>query len=135
MELNGVEVRKKVDQSFEALHVASGRVAHGLTQEEALAAMKDLLALGDEQELTSQQFSGLGKEIAEFVEGPVSDMLALHSGFARLVAYHDGMAHIKLGGGCQGCPSSTLTLLGYVRQALQEEFGEEKLIDVVPEVD
>jgi Fe/S biogenesis protein NfuA len=59
-------------------------------------------------------------------------MLALHSGFARLEAYESGVAHIRLGGGCQGCPSSTLTLIQGVQTQLQEQFGEETVSDVVP---
>jgi Fe-S cluster biogenesis protein NfuA len=59
-------------------------------------------------------------------------MLALHSGFARLEAYEGQAAHIRLGGGCQGCPSSTLTLVHGVQQMLQEKFGEDVVTDVIP---
>ena len=59
-------------------------------------------------------------------------MLAFHSGFARLEAFDNGIAHIRLGGGCQGCPSSTMTLLNGVQQQLHERFGEESIVDIVP---
>jgi Fe/S biogenesis protein NfuA len=135
-DLQSVVISKKVDGSFQAVHVPSGKVAHGLTKEEAEEEMRTLLGMTDEgsfaEPLTSDTFSGDAKEIALFLEGPVSEMLALHSGFARLDAYESATAHIRLGGGCQGCPSSTLTLLNGVQQMLQEKFGEEKVMDVVP---
>jgi len=56
----------------------------------------------------------------------------MHSGFARLEGYENAVAHIRLGGGCQGCPSSTITLLNGVLSQLQDEFGEEKIQEVIP---
>lgn len=136
-ELQSVVIAKKLDGSWQATHVPSGKVAHGLSKEEAEDSMRGLLGMDDTGEfsgepLTSPRFSSLQKEIAEFLEGPVSEMLALHSGFARLEAYEAGQVHIRLGGGCQGCPSSTMTLVNGVFQMLQERFGEEAISDVVP---
>ncbi|TWW08159.1 hypothetical protein E3A20_27140, partial [Planctomyces bekefii] len=126
------------DGSWQAVHVPSGKVAHGLTKEEAEDSMREQLgisAAGEFQEpLTSDRFTGLAQEMALFLEGPVSDMLKLHSGFARLEAYESSMAHIRLGGGCQGCPSSTMTLVNGVQQMLVEKFGEDAVTDVVPVV-
>jgi Fe-S cluster biogenesis protein NfuA len=59
-------------------------------------------------------------------------MLSYHSGFARLEAYESAVAHIRLGGGCQGCPSSTITLINGVQQQLIEKFGDENILDIVP---
>ena len=136
-DLQSVVISKKVDGSWQATHVPSGKVAHGLTKDEAEDAMRTLLGIDEQgsfsaEPLTNDQFSGTAKEIALYLEGPVSEMLALHSGFARLEAYDNATAHIRLGGGCQGCPSSTLTLVHGVQQMLQEKFGEEAVTDVVP---
>lgn len=134
--LQSVVISQKLDGSWQAVHVPSGRVAHGLTKDEAEDAMREALgvdAKGDFGEpLTSDRFSGLAKEIALYLEADVSDMLKLHSGYARLEGYESSMAHIRLGGGCQGCPSSTMTLVNGVQQMLQEKFGEEAVTDVVP---
>ena len=134
--LHSVEVTEKLDGSWEAVHVPSGRMAHGLTKDEAEEAMRQLLGMGDDGEfnepLTSDRFSGLGKDIALYLEGPISEMLAFHSGFARLEAFQDGIASIRLGGGCQGCPSSLMTLANGVKDQLQEQFGEESVIDILP---
>ncbi|MEN9833943.1 MAG: hypothetical protein RL011_136 [Pseudomonadota bacterium] len=137
-QLQSVVISTKADGSWQAVHVPSGKVAHGLTKEEAEDSMRDLLGMSEQggfvEPPTSDRFSGLAKDIAEFLEGQVSDMLAFHSGFARLEAFESGVAHIRLGGGCQGCPSSTLTLMNGVQQQLQERFGEDSIIDIVPVV-
>ncbi len=136
-ELQSVVIAKKLDGSWQATHVPSGKVAHGLSKEEAEDGMRELLGIDDAggfgaEPLTSDRFSGLSKDIAVFLEGPVSEMLAMHSGFARLEAYDAGQTHIRLGGGCQGCPSSTMTLVNGVFQLLQEKFGDETITDIIP---
>ncbi len=135
-DLQSVVISKKVDGSWQAVHVPSGKVSHGLSKDEAENEMRTLLGLNDEgsfeEPLTSDRFSGVAQDVALFLEGPVSEMLALHSGFARLEALENSMAHIRLGGGCQGCPSSTLTLLNGVQQQLIEKFGEEVIAEVIP---
>ncbi len=135
-DLNSVVISQKVDGSWQALHVPSGKVSHGLSKDEAESEMQTLLGMGGDgkftEPLTSDRFSGVAQEIALYLEGPVSTMLALHSGFARLEAYEGGLAHIRLGGGCSGCPSSTLTLVHGVQKELVEEFGEDVILDVVP---
>ncbi len=137
--LQAVSIKEKLDGSWQALHEPSGRVTHGLTQAEAEDAMRYLLGMASSGEfgepLTSPRFEGTGFDIATHLEGPVSQMLALHSGFARLEAYQDGIATIRLGGGCEGCPSSRITLMNGVKRDLQDKFGEEVVIDVFPILD
>ncbi len=135
-DLNSVVISQKADGSWQAVHVPSGKTTHGLTKDEAEESMREGLGLNGDGQFdeppTSEQYSGKAQEIAQYLEGPVTDMLKLHSGYARLEAYDDGVAHIRLGGGCKGCPSSTLTLLNGVQQMLQERFGEEAIVDVIP---
>ena len=135
-DLNSVITSKKADGSWQSVHVPSGKVTHGITAQESQDAMRDLLGMDDsggfDEPLTSDRFDGSGKDIALFLEGEVSDMLALHSGFARLEAFQGNVAHIRLGGGCKGCPSSTMTLLNGVKNQLQDKFGEEVVGEVIP---
>jgi len=109
--LQGVRFTEKADGSWEAIHEASGKVSHGLTEAEATDSMKNLLEMND-----------------------VSKQLAIHSGFARLESFESGIAFIKLGGGCSGCPSSAITLINGVKTELQEKFGEEVVVDVAPSI-
>ena len=135
-DIKAVEYSQKVDGSWQALHIPSGKISHGLTREEAEKAMAKTLGMDDlgdfDEPITSDRFEGVSKDIALHLEGPVSDMLAAHAGFARLEAYQDGLATIRLGGGCEGCPSSRLTLANGVLVDLQDKFGEDVIIDVQP---
>lgn len=137
--LQGVVSSQNDDGTWQAYHEASGRHTVGASQNEAETAMKELLGMTEDgqfdEPLTSDLFEGTAREIALYLEGPVSNMLALHSGFARLEAYQEGMATIRLGGGCQGCPSSRITLLNGVLRDLQDHFGEDVIVDVQPVLD
>ena len=138
-ELQSVEFTEKVDGSWEARHLPSSRVTLGLSKSEAADEMKNLLGMDESGEftepLTSDRFEGVGRKIAIYLEGPVSQMLAFHSGFARLEAYENSIASIRLGGGCQGCPSSMITLASGVKKELQDEFGEDVVLDVLPVIE
>ncbi|MFW7382036.1 MAG: NifU family protein [Oligoflexus sp.] len=137
--LQGVVSSQNDDGTWQAYHEASGRKTEGANQSEAEAAMRELLGMATDgsfdEPLTSDLFEGLAQEIALYLEGPVSNMLALHSGFARLEAYQEGLATIRLGGGCQGCPSSRITLMNGVLRDLQDQFGEDVIVDAQPVLD
>jgi len=135
-ELQSVVIDQIENGTWQAVHVPSGKTSGGASKEEAEDEMRKLLGMDETGDfgdpLTSQQFDGKAKEIAVFLEGPVSEMLAMHSGFARLEKYDECIAYIRLGGGCQGCPSSTMTLVAGVQQQLQETFGSDVIQEVVP---
>ena len=136
-DLNSVVISKKPDNTWQAHHVPSGRIFAGATPEAAQAKMREDLGMNEEgafqEPLTSHTFAdAVAKDIALYLEGPVSEMLAMHSGYARLEAYESTIAHIRLGGGCQGCPSSTLTLVNGVLGQLQEKFGSDVVSEVIP---
>jgi Fe/S biogenesis protein NfuA len=135
-DLQSVVVSQKKDGSWQAQHVPSGKMAHGLSKDEAYAEMRALLGKDEsgtfQEPITSDRYTGIAKEIALFLEGPVSDMLAAHDGYARLEGYQNAVAQVRLGGGCQGCPASTMTLVQGVLQQLRETFGEEVIADIQP---
>lgn len=133
--LQSVVISKTVDGQWLAHHVPSGRKISGATMEAAQANMRSDLGLNDEgsfdEPITSSQFEGLPQAIALFLEGPISKSLSVHSGFARLDAFKSGVAHIRLGGGCKGCPSSQLTLFDGVQNQLKSRFGDDVIVEVV----
>lgn len=137
--LESVVTSQKKDGSWQSLHVPSGKVTHGLDPDEAVQAMQDLLGMADDGSfaapLTSDMFSGLARDIALYLEGEMSHQLSSHSGFARLQAFDNGTAHVRLGGGCEGCPSSMMTLMRGVKTQLQDQFGDEQILEVVPATD
>lgn len=138
-DLQSVVISSNSDGKWEARHVPSGRLVIGDTVDGGQNLMRDALGLSPsgtfDEPPTSDRFSGLSQAIALFLEGPVSDALAVHSGFARLDAFENGIAHIRLGGGCQGCPSSQITLFSAVRSQLQSRFGDDVIVDVAPSLD
>jgi Fe-S cluster biogenesis protein NfuA len=74
---------------------------------------------------------GLVQAMSLFLKGPISDVLAAHSGHVKLHAYENGIAQVVMGGGCQGCPSSSNTLLNVVLTKLQHRFGEDIVTGVI----
>lgn len=137
--LNAVEIVQRAEGTWSALHEPSGRTLEGASEHAVAEAMRELLGMDAEGQFTeastADRFEGVALEIALYLEGPVSKGLSLHSGYARLEAYQDSIATIRLGGGCQGCPSSRLTLMNSVRLELQDKFGEDVLMDVFPVLD
>lgn len=135
-DLPSVTISRSPSGSWEAVHGPSGKTVVGLSEEEVSESMRQILGLsseGSSQEgPTSGRFEGLARAIALFLEGPVSEALHFHSGWARLEAFDEGIAHIRLGGGCQGCPSSQITLFHGVKTQLQSRFGDEAILDVIP---
>lgn len=136
MAIHSVVVEEIPGGKWRAVHLPSGKTAEGKTAVEAEDAMRELIGIapdGDFHEpLTSSQFSGIAQEIALFLEGQISQDLGTHAGFARLEAFREGIAEIRLGGGCDGCPASLMTLVHGVRTRLQEQFGDDVVIDVIP---
>jgi len=63
--------------------------------------------------------------VAKVLEEQISPGLAGHGGFVSLDRMEDNVAYVTLGGGCQGCAMSQMTL----KQSI-----EVKLRELVPEV-
>ena len=55
----------------------------------------------------------------------ITPAIAGHGGRAELVAVEDGIAYLRLGGGCQGCGMATVTLSQGIEVAI---------LDAVPEL-
>tara|TARA_B100000686_G_C15821976_1_gene493973 strand:+ start:94 stop:363 length:270 start_codon:yes stop_codon:yes gene_type:complete len=66
------------------------------------------------------------KEIIEkFVNEYINPSLAGHGGHLAIEDFDDeGVLHVRLSGGCQGCAASKQTLQGQVGAYLTEEFSE-----------
>ncbi len=55
----------------------------------------------------------------------INPAIASHGGVANLIRVEDGIAHLELGGGCQGCGLAAVTL----RQGI-----ERAILDAIPEI-
>ena len=72
-------------------------------------------------------------DIQKFIDEDINPALASHGGFITIDNFNEEHKHLylRLGGGCQGCASSTITLQLQVRNFLMEEFPElEEIEDV-----
>lgn len=70
-DLNSVVTSQKADGSWQAVHVPSGKITHGLSAEEANNAMRELLGMDEggkfEEPITSSRFEGDAKDIALYL--------------------------------------------------------------------
>jgi Fe/S biogenesis protein NfuA len=78
-------------------------------------------ALGDPIELTGSAED----KVRQLLDQQVNPAIAAHGGFAELVKVEGSAAFITMGGGCQGCALSAMTL----RQGI-----ETAILDAIPEV-
>lgn len=73
----------------------------------------------------------VAKRILEVLEQDVNPQIAMHGGFADLVAFDDGTAYVRMLGGCQGCGLAAVTLSQGITVAIQDAVPEVKsVVDV-----
>jgi len=71
------------------------------------------------------------RQIQEILENKINPQVASHGGYIDLIEYKDGVAYVEMGGGCQGCAMSKMTLKQGVEQALKMEIPEvQEVLDV-----
>ena len=65
------------------------------------------------------------EKIQKFVDDCINPALAGHGGHLAVEDFDaEGILHVRLSGGCQGCAASKQTLQGQVGAYLTEEFPE-----------
>lgn len=79
----------------------------------------DPLGLGD-VELTGD----IAEKVTQLLEGHINPSLAAHGGFASLVGVDGDTVRITMGGGCQGCAISAVTLREGIERAIREAIPE-----------
>ena len=85
--------------------------------------------LGDlsELELTGE----LPDKVRQLLDAHINPALAMHGGMAELVEVEDDKVFIRMGGGCQGCSMSMLTLREGITAMIKEALPEvSDVIDV-----
>jgi Fe/S biogenesis protein NfuA len=77
-------------------------------------------SLGDPIEL-----SGTTEEkVRQLLDQQVNPAIAAHGGYASVVKVEDDKAYITMGGGCQGCAMSAMTLRQGIESAILESVPE-----------
>lgn len=71
------------------------------------------------------------QRILEILEQDVNPQIAMHGGWADLVAFDDGIAYVRMSGGCQGCGLAKVTLSQGIAVAIQDAVPEvREVVDV-----
>ena len=71
------------------------------------------------------------QRVLRVLDEEINPAIAAHGGFAELVAVEDGVAYVRMGGGCQGCGLAAVTLSQGIEVAILEAIPEiESVIDV-----
>lgn len=73
------------------------------------------------------------ERINTLLEKVINPSLAQHGGFAELRAWDEPRAYILMGGGCQGCAVSSITLKSGIERALKDQIPE--ILEVVDVTD
>lgn len=68
------------------------------------------------------------QRVIQVLEEQINPSIAMHGGMAELVAIEDGIAYLRLSGGCQGCGLAAVTLSQGIAVAIKESVPE--VIDV-----
>jgi Fe/S biogenesis protein NfuA len=80
-----------------------------------------------EGDLTSPEAQAVMRILAE----EINPAIASHGGVAQLVAVDEGIAYLRLGGGCQGCGMAAVTLGQGIKVAILEGVpGIQDVVDV-----
>ena len=75
----------------------------------------------------------LPEKVQSVLDQAVNPALASHGGFARLVGIEDTKVFVTMGGGCQGCAASAMTLRDGIRTMLMDSLPE--ITDVIDATD
>ncbi|NLV56663.1 MAG: hypothetical protein GXY13_13740 [Acidimicrobiales bacterium] len=89
----------------------------------------DPLGMDGEIELTGT----VEERVVQLLDGHINPALASHGGSAALVKVEGSAAHITMGGGCQGCAISAMTLRDGIQAAILARVPE--ITEVVDETD
>jgi len=66
----------------------------------------------------------LAEQVQQLLTEQINPSLAVHGGFAELVKVEDTVVYITMGGGCQGCSMSAITLRDGITQMISQTIPE-----------
>jgi Fe/S biogenesis protein NfuA len=63
-------------------------------------------------------------KVRQLLDGQINPALAMHGGFAALERVEDDVVYVTMGGGCQGCAVSAMTLREGIARSIKEAIPE-----------
>ena len=73
---------------------------------------------------TAAPTPSLRDRVAAVIEDHINPAVAMHGGFVQLVEVKDTAVYVAMGGGCQGCAASQMTLQSGIEAMIMEEVPE-----------
>jgi len=71
------------------------------------------------------------EKVTQLLEQQINPGLASHGGYAALQKVEDEVVYVTMGGGCQGCAVSAMTLREGIARSIKETIPEVKdVVDV-----
>jgi Fe/S biogenesis protein NfuA len=71
------------------------------------------------------------ERISQLLDGSINPALAAHGGFAKLERVEEPKAFVTMGGGCQGCAVSAMTLRDGIQSAIVDNIAEiDEVVDM-----
>lgn len=64
------------------------------------------------------------EKVRQLLDGQINPSLAMHGGFAALERVDDDVVYVTMGGGCQGCAVSAMTLREGIARSIKEAIPE-----------
>ena len=72
----------------------------------------------------------LRSKVQDLIETMINPAVAGHGGFVELIDVQDSRVYLQMGGGCQGCGMSDVTLKAGIERLIKEEIPEvEEVVD------
>ncbi len=88
---------------------------------------------GSEPEITAETNHELLKRVQDVFVSDINPAVAAHGGFIQIVNVTDDKLIIRMGGGCQGCSSSTATLRQGVETLVKAKVPE--ITEIIDQTD
>ena len=68
--------------------------------------------------------SEIRKKVQSLLENEINPALGMHGGWVELIDVKKNAVYLRLGGGCQGCQSASMTLKMGIEKAIREKIPE-----------
>ena len=75
------------------------------------------------------------EQVQQLLETQINPAIAAHGGYAELVEVAGTTVRVTLGGGCQGCAMSRMTVAAGIEQAIQQRISEDLVVEDVTDHD
>ena len=84
----------------------------------------EMAVMEKKDEQIDREYSEIEKQILQILDEEIRPAVAQDGGDVIFHGFEDGIVKLEMIGACGTCPSSSLTLQGYIENYLREEFEE-----------